>query len=52
LAAELKKTPLELFGSLKNMAVRLRESVRFWRWPSAVYDVEAAGQIQIRPDSS
>jgi hypothetical protein len=52
LAAESGKTPLQLFGSLKNMAERLRESVRFLRWPSAAYDAAAAGAIQIRLDSS
>jgi hypothetical protein len=51
LAAELGKTPLQLFGSLKNMAERLRESVRFWRWPGAVYEEAASRRMQIRLDS-
>ncbi len=51
LAAELGKTPVQLFGSLKNMAERLRESLRFLSWPSAVYEVTAAARIQIRLDS-
>ncbi len=52
LAAAVGQTPLQLFGSLKNMAERLRESVRFLRWPAAAYEVEAARRIQIRLDSS
>jgi len=51
LAAEAGKTPLTLFGSLKNMAYRLRESLRFMHWPEEAFDVAAAGQIQIRLDS-
>lgn len=46
------RTPLQLFGSLKNMAERLRESVRFLHWPETVYDATAAARIQIRLDSS
>jgi hypothetical protein len=41
-----KRTALELFGSLKNMASRLLESVRFQRWGSS-----EAGKMQIRLDS-
>jgi hypothetical protein len=52
LAAEWGQTPVQLFGSLRNMAERLRESVRFLRWPEEAYDEEAAGRIQIRLDSS
>jgi hypothetical protein len=52
LAAEAGKTPLVLFGSLKNMAFRLLESVRFLWWPLEAFDVVAAGRIQIRLDSS
>ena len=51
LAAELGKTPLQMFGSIKNMAERLRESVRFVHWPSAVYELATAQRIQIRLDS-
>ena len=47
-----KKRRCGLFGSLKNMAGRLLESVRLWRWPSAVYEVARAGRMQIRLDSS
>lgn len=52
LAAAVGKTALGLYGSLKNMAYRLRESVRFLRWPESAYDAEAARRIQIRLDSS
>jgi hypothetical protein len=51
LAQSLGRTPLQLFGSLKNMAERLRESVRFLRWPEEVYDAAAARRIQVRLDS-
>jgi hypothetical protein len=52
LAAAWSRTPLQLFGSRKNMAERLRESVRWLRWPAAVYDAACAGRIHIRLDSS
>jgi hypothetical protein len=52
LAAEVGKTPWVLFGSLKNMAERLRESVRYLWWPEEAFDAAAARQIQIRLDSS
>jgi hypothetical protein len=47
-----KRTAVELFGSLKNMAQRLLEGLRFRHWPDAVFDRAAAGSIQIRLDSS
>jgi hypothetical protein len=47
-----KRTAVELFGSLKNMAQRLLESLRFRHWPDEVFDPTAAGSIQIRIDSS
>jgi hypothetical protein len=34
------------------MAQRLLESLRYHRWPDAVFDATAAGSIQIRLDSS
>jgi len=52
LAAEVGKTPWTMFGSLKNMAERLRESVRYLCWPAEAFDAEAAQQMQIRLDSS
>jgi hypothetical protein len=47
-----KRTAVELFGSLKNMAQRLLESLRYQPWPEAAFDVAAARQRQIRLDSS
>jgi len=52
LAQELGQTPLQLFGSLKNIARRLLESIRFLRIEDAAYDGAAAARIQIRLDSS
>jgi hypothetical protein len=44
-----KKSAVALFGSLKNMAERLLESLRNWVWPETAY---SPGPIQIRFDSS
>ena len=52
LAQEVGKTPLGLFGSLKNMARRLLESVRYLAWPAQTYSATAARKIQVRLDSS
>lgn len=52
LAASVQRAPLQLFGSLKNIARRLLESFRHYRIADAVYDVMAAARIQIRFDSS
>ena len=46
------RTAVALYGSLKNMAARLLESVRYLHWPSSVYDEAAAARIQIRLDNS
>src|SRR5205085_9035332 len=46
--AQGKRNAVDLFGSLKNMAYRLLESVRNLAWPEAVYDAAAAGRMQIR----
>jgi hypothetical protein len=48
LAAEVGKTSLGLFGSLKNMARRLLESLRNRAWPEEAYSAAAAKSIQIR----
>lgn len=45
-------TAVQLYGSLKNMAQRLLESLRYQAWPDEVFDVAAAGTLQIRFDSS
>jgi hypothetical protein len=47
-----KRTPVELFGSLKNMAQRLLESLRYRAWPDEAFDRTEAEGIQIRLDSS
>lgn len=47
-----KATAVALFGSLKNMAQRLLESLRYCRWEDEAFDAEAAARIQIRLDSS
>jgi hypothetical protein len=47
-----KRTAVDLFGSLKNLAQRLLESLRYWHWPDEAFDRAAAGPIQIRLDSS
>jgi hypothetical protein len=47
-----KKTAVDLFGSLKNMAQRLLDSLRYRRWPDEAFDAGAAGKIQIRLNSS
>jgi hypothetical protein len=47
-----KRTAVELFGSLKNMAQRLLESLRYRPWPEEAFDRSTAGRIQIRLDTS
>jgi hypothetical protein len=47
-----QRTAVEWFGSLKNMAQRLLESLRYWTWPEAAFDAAAARRRQIRLDSS
>jgi hypothetical protein len=47
-----KRTAVALYGSLKNMAQRLLESLRYRHWPDEVFDRAGAGAIQIRLDSS
>jgi hypothetical protein len=47
-----KRSAVALFGSLKNMAQRLLDSLRYRRWPDEVFDPAGAGAIQIRLDSS
>lgn len=47
-----KPTAVEWFGSLKNMAQRLLESLRYQHWPDDAFDRTRARRIQIRLDSS
>ena len=47
-----KATAVALFGSLKGMARRLLDSLRYGCWPDDAFAVDAAGEIQIRLNSS
>ena len=47
-----RRTAVELYGSLKNIAQRLLDSLRYSRWPDEAFDRVNAGGIQIRLDSS
>jgi hypothetical protein len=47
-----QRTAVELFGSLKNIARRLLESLRQRRWPEACYDAAQASAIHIGLDDS
>jgi hypothetical protein len=47
-----KRSAVELFGSLKNMAQRLLESLRYRRWEDGAFERAAAARIQVRLDSS
>jgi hypothetical protein len=51
LAKQAGKTVLGWFGSLKNIAERLRESFRWLRLPDEAYDTDRARRMQIRLDS-
>jgi hypothetical protein len=42
-----KRSAVELFGSLKNIARRLLESLRQRRWPQASYDAAQAAALHI-----
>jgi len=52
LARACGQTPLQLFGSLKNLARRLLEAFRFHHLPDKAYEIAAAAAIQIRLDTS
>jgi len=52
LAERFGRTPLQLFGSLKNIARRLVESVRYCVWSDACYDPSAAARLRVSLDSS
>jgi hypothetical protein len=47
LAAEFGSLPRRLWGSLKNVAARLLESLRGHAWAEACFDVAAAGRLRI-----
>lgn len=52
LAEELGRPVWKLFGSLKNVARRLLESVRFEEWPASWFDSRSTGKLRIHLDSS
>ena len=52
LAAEFGRTPMQLFGSLKNLARRMLEAFRYMVLNDQAFDPLHAASIQIRLDSS
>jgi hypothetical protein len=52
LAAEAGRPFWKLFGSLKNVARRLLDSVRFVAWEASWFDPRQAGALRIELDSS
>lgn len=52
LAERFGKTPLQLFGSLKNIARRLLESLRYYRWSEDCFDPTRASRLRVSLDSS
>jgi hypothetical protein len=52
LAAEAGRPFWKLFGSLKNVARRLLDSVRFVAWEEGWFDPRQAGKLRIELDSS
>jgi hypothetical protein len=52
LAAELGRPFFKLFGSLKNVARRLLDSIRFTAWSEAWFDPTRVGKLRLGLDSS
>ena len=52
LAEEIGRPVWKLFGSLKNVARRLLDSLRFVAWEESWFDAEEAAQLRIGLDSS
>jgi hypothetical protein len=52
LTAALGRTPAQLFGSLKNLARRLLEGLRYLALPPADFATDAARNLKIRLDGS
>jgi hypothetical protein len=52
LAAKFGRTPGQLFGSLKNIARRLLEALRYFSLGDQAFDPQRAASIQIRFDTS
>jgi hypothetical protein len=45
-------TPRGLFGSLKNSARRLLDSVRYFHWSEECFDPVKASRVRVSLDSS
>jgi hypothetical protein len=52
LAEEAGRPVWKLFGSLRNVARRLLDSVRYWAWEESWFDANQAGKQRIGIDSS
>jgi hypothetical protein len=52
LAEGFGTVPRKLFGSLKNIARRLLESVRYYRWSEDCFDPAVASRLRVSFDSS
>src|SRR5207248_1522575 len=52
LAAEAGRPFRKLFGSLKNVARRLLDSIRYVAWEESWFDPAQAGKLRIELDSS
>jgi hypothetical protein len=52
LAADAGRTVRQWFGSLKNIAQRLLDSVRYCVWPAECFDAAAAARLHCGLDSS
>lgn len=52
LSAELGRTVAQLFGSLKNVARRLLESLRYLEWAEEWFDAKQAARLRIGLDTS
>ncbi len=52
LAEEAGRPVWKLFGSLKNVARRLLESLRYQEWQASWFDARGAGKLRIGLDSS
>lgn len=52
LAEEAGRTVRQWFGSLKNIAQRLLESVRYGMWPAACFDAAGAARLHCGFDTS
>jgi hypothetical protein len=52
LARQSGQTPMQVFGSLKNLARRLLEAFRFHHLPHEAYQLATAAAIRIRLDTS